>query len=98
MLGSTLLAVEMEPSWGCSETCCRPGLNSVPPRLPAPPAAFPTAPRRRVQPFGSCGHGVSLPGADLDVVVTGLMTPIARGGGERVAVLSRGVFWFLWAC
>jgi hypothetical protein len=44
-------------------------------------AAFPTATRRALQAFGSFAHGVSLPGADLDVVVSGVMTPISRGGG-----------------
>lgn len=56
--------------------------------LPDRPAAFPTAARRVVQAFGSFAHGVSLPGADLDVVVSGIMTPISRGGGELLSV-----FW-----
>lgn len=46
-------------------------------------ATFPSAPRRRLAPFGSYVHGIGLPGADLDLVVSGLMSPIARGGGER---------------
>lgn len=42
--------------------------------------------RRKAQAFGSFAHGVSLPGADLDVVVSGIMTPISRGGGEFLRV------------
>lgn len=54
--------------------------------LPDCPAAFPTATRRAVQAFGSFAHSVSLPGADLDIVVSGIMTPISRGGGELFSV------------
>lgn len=43
--------------------------------------------RRKVQAFGSFSHGVSLPGADLDIVVSGIMTPISRGGGELLCAL-----------
>lgn len=56
--------------------------SSFPPCLPRLGAAFPSAKRRQVAPFGSFVSGVSLPGADLDVVVSGVMTPISRGGGR----------------
>lgn len=58
---------------------------STTPALPLS-AAFPTAVRRKALAFGSFAHGVSLPGADLDVVVSGIMTPISRGGGEYLLV------------
>lgn len=41
-----------------------------------------------MRPFGSFVHGVGLPGADLDLVVTGMMSPIARGGGGLPVLLG----------
>lgn len=80
--GSLLLP----PASACSFSSPAPPAPAFP-DPPRPPAAFPTAKRRKVQAFGSFVHGISLPGADLDVVVSGLMTPISRGGGEWLGVL-----------
>ena len=52
-------------------------------------AVFPASSRWAVPVFGSYVHGLGLPGADLDLVVTGVIHPSARGGGALETCAAR---------